>query len=152
MEIFITALLFHLIGKERGLTVYRKISKPLMLSIIILPVLIIAGMAVVFLQNYQYNTRERVHSFLDGRREGTAFVFDDVTIDIAPRGGDTGAWLNDPVLDEDENVLYKESVGTIYELVVINNTYETITDWKAIVYIPEEMCVINTWNGDYEYH
>ncbi len=134
------------------MAVQRKISKPLLVSVVILPILIIIGMTLLFLQNHRYNTRERVHSFSDGRREGTAFVFDDVTVDIVTRGGDTGAWMNDPVLDDDENVLYTESVGTIYELVVINNSSDTITDWKAVVYIPEEMCIVNSWNGDYEIH
>ncbi|MDE5966620.1 MAG: HD-GYP domain-containing protein [Lachnospiraceae bacterium] len=130
----------------------RKISKPLLISVVVLPILIIVGMTLLFIQNHQYNTRERVHSFADGRREGTAFVFDDITVDIVTRGGDSGSWMNNPVLDPQGNVLYKESVGTIYELVVINNSSDTITDWKAVVYIPEEMCVTNTWNGDYEYH
>ena len=130
----------------------RKISKPLLISIVILPILIIIGMTLLILQNHRYNTRERIHNFLDGKREGTAFVFDDVTVDIVTRGGDTGSWMNDPVLDAKGNVLYKKSVGTIYEMVVINNSSDTITDWKAVVYIPEDMCVANTWNGDYEYH
>lgn len=130
----------------------KKVSKPLLIINIVLPILLIIGMTVLFLQNHLYNTRERVHSFSDGQREGTAFVFDDVTVDIVTRGGDSGSWMNDPVLDDDGNVLYKPSVGTIYEMVVINNTTDTITDWKATVYIPEEMCVVNTWNGDYEYH
>lgn len=130
----------------------KKVSKPLVISNIILPILIIIGMTLLFLQNYLYNTSERVHSFSDGRREGTAFVFDDITVDIVTRGGDSGSWMNDPVLDDDGNVLYEKSVGTIYELVVINNSPDTVTDWKAMVYIPEDMCVVNTWNGDYEYH
>lgn len=134
------------------MTVHRKPGKAFMVIMIVMPILIITGMVLVFLKNYQYNSRERVYHFSDGRREGSAFVFDDVTIDIAPRGGDTSTWTNDPVLDKDGNVLYKESVGTIYELVVINNTYDTIADWKTIVYVPEEMCVVNTWNGDYEFH
>lgn len=130
----------------------KKVSRPLMLVNIILPIVIIIGMAALLLQNHVYNTRERVHSFSDGTREGTAFVFDDITVDIVTRGGDSGAWLNDPVLDDQGNVLYPQSVGTIYEMVVINNTTDTVTDWKAVVYIPEEMCVNNTWNGDFEYH
>ena len=134
------------------MAVQRKISKPLRVSIIILPILIIIGMTSLLLQNHQYNTRERVHSFMDGKREGTSFVFDDITVDIVTRGGDTGSWINGPITDDSNHVLYKESVGTIYEMVVINNSSDVITDWKAIVYIPEDMCVANTWNGDYEYH
>lgn len=130
----------------------KKINKPLLIINIILPILIIIGMAMLLLQNHLYNTRERVHSFSDGKREGTAFVFDDVTVDIVTRGGDSGSWISDPVLDDDGNVLYKSSVGTIYEIVVINNTTDTVSDWKVKVYIPEEMCVNNSWNGDYEFY
>ena len=130
----------------------KKVSRKLVVSIIILPILIIIGMTSLFLQNHLYNTRERVHSFSDGRREGTAFVFDDVTVDIVTRGGDSGSWLNGAILDDDGNVLYKETVGTIYEMIMINNSSDTVTDWKVMVQIPEEMCVNNTWNGDFEYH
>ena len=37
-------------------------------------------------------------------------------------------------------------------MVVINNSPDTITEWTAAVYIPEDMCVNNTWNGDFEFH
>lgn len=140
------------IRKGAETAVKKRVSRSLAVMNIILPIMIIAGMAVLFLQNHLYNTRERVHNFSDGRREGTAFVFDDVTVDIVTRGGDTGSWINGAVLDDDGNVLYHSTVGTIYELVVINNTTDTVTDWKTTVYIPEEMFVANTWNGDYEYH
>ena len=130
----------------------KKVNKPLLIINILLPILIIIGMALLFLQNHLYNTRERVHSFSDGKREGTSFIFDDVTVDIVTRGGDSGSWINGPIKDDYGNVLFKSSVGTIYEMVVTNNSTDTITDWKAMVYIPEEMCVNNTWNGDFEYH
>ncbi|MBD5540851.1 MAG: HD-GYP domain-containing protein [Lachnospiraceae bacterium] len=130
----------------------KQSMRPLVVVNILLPIIIIAGMSVLFLQNHLYNTRERVHSFSDGEREGTAFVFDDITVDIVTRGGDSGAWLNGPVEDAGGKVLFRSSVGTIYELVLINNSADTITDWKAVVYIPEYMCVANTWNGDFEYH
>lgn len=130
----------------------KKVSRPLVVSNIILPILIIIGMSILFLQNHLYNTRERVHSFSEGRQEGTAFVFDDVTVDIITRGGDSGSWLNGAILDDDGKVLYPETVGTIYELIMINNSSDTVTDWKVMVRIPEDMCVNNTWNGDFEYH
>lgn len=130
----------------------KQSMRPLVVVNILLPIIIIAGMSVLILQNHLYNTRERVHSFSDGEREGTAFVFDDITVDIVTRGGDSGSWLNDPVEGDDGEILYEASVGTIYEMVIINNCPDTITDWKAVVYIPEYMCVVNSWNGDFEYH
>lgn len=119
---------------------------------IVLPILIIVGAAVLFLQNYLYNTRERVRSFSAADKNGTAFVFDDITLDIVTRGGDSGSWLSEMLVDSDGNALYKHAVGTIYEMVIINNTFDTLTDWSATVYIPEKMYVNNTWNGDFEYH
>lgn len=119
---------------------------------IILPILIAAGAAVLFLQNYLYNSTERVHSFSDARRSGTAFVFDDITVDIVTRGGDSGSWTSTELTDSEGKVLYEQAVGTIYEMVVINNTPDTLLDWKATVYIPENMYANNTWNGDFEYH
>lgn len=126
--------------------------RPLVVVNILLPIIIIAGMSVLFLQNHLYNTRERVHSFSDGKREGNAFVFDDITVDITARSGDSGSWMNGPVEGPGGKILYHSSVGTIYDMAIINNSPDTITDWKALVYIPEYMCVSNTWNGDYEYH
>lgn len=119
---------------------------------IILPIIIAAGTAVLFLQNYFYNTSERTCSFSDARRDGTAFVFEDITVDIGTRGGDSGAWLGDELIDDEGNIVYEHAVGTIYELTVINNTSDTVSDWKAVIYIPEDMYVNNTWNGDVEYH
>lgn len=119
---------------------------------ILLPVLIVIGSAALFLQNYLYNSRERVCSFSDAKRDGTAFVFDDITVSIATKGGDAGSWTSDGFNDNDGNLIYVHSIGTIYEMAVTNNTTDTVLDWKAKVYIPEEMCVNNTWNGDFEYH
>lgn len=130
----------------------KKDSRLLTTITIILPIFIVIGMGVLFLQNHLYNTRERVHLFPDGRHEGTAYVFDDITVDFTTRGGDTGAWISPSVQDENGNVILEEPVGTIYEMLIVNNSSDTITDWVATVYIPEEMCVNNTWNGNFEYH
>ena len=130
----------------------KKDSRLLTTITIILPVFIVIGMGVLFLQNHLYNTRERVHLLSDGRHEGTAYVFDDITVDFTTRGGDSGAWISSDIRDDSGNVILKQSVGTIYEMLVINNSSDTITDWVVTVYIPEEMCVNNTWNGDFEYH
>lgn len=129
-----------------------KSSRTLKFLNIILPIVIAIGGVTLFLQNYLYNTRERVCSFSEAKRDGTAFVFDDITVDIVTRGGDSGSWESEDFEDKDGNPLFEQAVGTIYELIVINTSPDTLTDWKAVVYIPEDMCVNNTWNGDFEYH
>lgn len=131
-----------------------KIKSNMLLKIIniILPVIIAAGSAVLFLQNYLYNTSERICSLSDAERDGTAFVFEDITVDIVTRGGDSGAWTGEELTDNEGRIVYERSVGTIYELVIVNNTSDTLSDWEAVIYIPEYMFVNNTWNGDFEYH
>lgn len=131
-----------------------KIKSNMLLKIIniILPVIIAAGSAVLFLQNYLYNTSERICSLSDAERDGTAFVFEDITVDIVTRGGDSGAWTGEVLTDNEGRIVYERSVGTIYELVIVNNTSDTLSDWEAVIYIPEYMFVNNTWNGDFEYH
>lgn len=119
---------------------------------IVLPILIVVGTAVLFLQNHLYNSKERICSLDDAERDGTAFKFDEITVDIVTRGGDAGSWVSENVCDADGNLIYEKIVGTIYELVLINNTSDPITEWTATIYIPEFMYVNNTWNGDFEYH
>ncbi|MBD5384288.1 MAG: HD-GYP domain-containing protein [Ruminococcaceae bacterium] len=119
---------------------------------IILPVLIILGTAALLFQNYMYNTRERVCDLTDAERDGTLFNFNDLTIEIVTRGGDSGSWGFDGLFDNDGNLLIKHGVGTIYEMVVTNNTSDTVLDWKAMLRVPEEMYINNTWNGSFEFH
>ncbi len=130
----------------------RKNIVPLKVVNIVLPILIAAGTVTLFLQNHLYNTRERVCDLTDAKRDGTTFVFDDITVEMTTRGGDSGSWLSDGLIDENGDILYEQAVGTIYEMVVVNNSADTVLDWKALVYIPEDMYVNNTWNGDFEYH
>lgn len=129
-----------------------KSVKFLKIASIVLPIIIAAGAAALLLQNYLYNTRERICRFSDAERDGTAFVFEDITVDVTTRGGDSGSWLSELLTDIDGNLIYEHSVGTIYEMMVINNCSDTVLDWKAVVTIPEDMCVNNTWNGEFEYH
>lgn len=130
----------------------KKGGKLIKIVNIILPVLIILGTAALMLQNYLYNTLERVHDLADAERDGTLFNFDDLTIEIVTRGGDSGSWVFDGLLDDDGNFLIEPAVGTIYEMVVTNNTADTVLDWKAMLRVPEEMYVNNTWNGSFEFH
>lgn len=127
-------------------------NKALKIIGIIVLFLIIFGFITLFIYNHLYNSQERVKQLSDAKREGTSFIFNDVTIKIEPRGGDSGSWESSALIDYDDTIIFPDSVGTIYELVIINNTSDTITDWKAKIYIPEEMCVNNTWNGNFEYH
>lgn len=120
----------------------------------ILPLGILAGFMIVGFQNYIYNTKERVHTFSDSDREGTAFVFEDITVDLAPRGGDSGSWTIGAVNieGEDRKVLYHKAVGIIYDVAITNNSSDTIPYWQLTVDIPEKMFINNTWNGDVEFH
>lgn len=119
---------------------------------IILPFVIIAGAVALLLHNYLYNSKERMHNFSDAQRSGMDFVFEDITIKLAPRSGDTGSWTNNYLKDKDGNLIYITSIGTIYEMEIINNTSEVMSDWTFLMYIPEDMYVNNTWNGEFEYH
>lgn len=119
---------------------------------IVLPVLIVLGAAALLLQNYLYNTRERVCDFESAERDGTLFNFDDLTVEIVTRGGDSGSWTFDGLVGDDGSFLIDPAVGTIYELVVTNNTSDTVLDWKAMLRVPEDMYVNNTWNGNFEFH
>lgn len=119
-----------------------------------LPLVILAGFMIVGFQNYAYNSKERVHVFSEADRDSTSFVFDDVTVDIAPRGGDSGSWTSGAIVldEESRNYLYHRAVGIIYDITVTNNSSDTIPYWELSVYIPERMFINNTWNGDIELH
>ena len=119
---------------------------------IVLMLVILLGFGALFLYNHLYDSLERMIDLSDAERSGTTFVFKDLTVKIEPRGGDTGAWHVDPIFDTDGGVIFPEGVGTIYEMTVINTSSDTVTDWTAKIYIPEEMCVNNSWNGDFEFH
>lgn len=129
-----------------------KSSRILKILNIILPIVILLGGTAVFLQNYLYNTSERVRSFSEAERSGSAFVFDDVTVDIVTRGGDSGSWTSEEFVGKDGEPLFHDAIGTIYEMLVINNSPDTLTNWEATVFIPEDMSINNTWNGDFELH
>lgn len=127
-------------------------SRLLKIINIILPIIIAAGAAALFLQTYLYNTSERVYDLSEAVRDEASPVSGDIAVEITTRGGDSGSWKGDELYDNDGNIVYERAVGTIYELVIVNNTADTVSDWKAVVYIPEDMYVNNTWNGDFEYH
>lgn len=130
----------------------NKNKRGLMIFNIVLPILIVICTGLLFLQNYLYNTKDRVAVLDTAERDGTFFLFDDVTVEIVTRGGDAGSWVSENISDPDGKISYPTIVGTIYELVLINKSSNTITDWTATIHIPEFMYVNNTWNGDFEYH
>ena len=142
----------NFIGDKAMKTKYKNNSKIMEIIGFVAPIIIIAGFLAIGLQNYFYNNTERVHDFSAAQKEGTSFVFDDITVDIATRGGDTGSWVSDAIFTEDGTAIYDSAVGTIYEMTVINNTSDSIPKWQAVVYIPENMFINNTWNGDVEFH
>ncbi|MDE7131230.1 MAG: HD-GYP domain-containing protein [Lachnospiraceae bacterium] len=124
----------------------------LMIINIILPIVIVVGTIVLLLQNYLYNSRERVCDFSNATREGTSMIFDDVIVDLAPRVGDSGSWVSTNLCDNDGKLIYKTTVGTIYELELINNSANTLCDWSVMIRIPEEMCLNDAWDGEVELH
>lgn len=101
-------------------------------------------------QNESKNIKEVGLS--SGTFDGVKHSLSDFDVKIGPRGGDSGAWLKDPILDEEGNELHGPSVGIIYEIVINNTCDAVITDWTADVYIPEFMWINNGWNGKLEFH
>ncbi len=129
-----------------------KSGKLLKIINIVLPIVIVAGAVLLLLQNYLYNSRERVCDFSNAVREGTSMIFNDVTVNISARGGDSGSWMSGDITTDGGKLIYKSAVGTIYEMEIINNSAHNIRNWTATLRIPEEMCVNNTWNGEIEFH
>lgn len=89
--------------KRRGLLIFN----------IILPILIAACTGLLFLQNYLYNHKDRVAVLDTAERDGTKFLFDDITVEIVTRGGDSGSWNTDNVIDSHGRMLYKKIIGTL---------------------------------------
>lgn len=87
-----------------------------------------------------------------GTFNGEIYSLPDFDVKIGPRGGDAGAWLKDPILDDEDNVIHGPSVGIIYEIVITNTSEAVIADWTADIYMPEFMWLNNNWNGKLEFH
>lgn len=99
-----------------------------------------------------YNQKERVAVLSESVYDGSQFVFPEFTVQIKPRGGDTGSWYREYIYDEEGKVLYRPSVGTIYEITLTNTSTATITDWELGLEIPEFLWLNNAWNGTMEMH
>ena len=122
-------------------------------------IIVIVGMVVTFLgmlATYTWvqhqNKETRTVSLTDGRIEGDKIILSDFTVEIKPRGGDSGAWLKDPIYDEEGNELHGASVGTIYEVVITNTSDLLLVDWTLELVMPEYLWLNNVWNGSMEIH
>lgn len=129
-----------------------KQTKILKLLTIFLPIVVVLGMVTIFVQNYLYNTQLRTFELTGEALKDGVYDFGGASVEIVPRGGDSGSWIKDPVFDDDGNVLLGSYVGTIYEIVVTNKTADTMSDWEITLYMPEDLLVNNSWNGELEYH
>lgn len=132
----------------------KKLSKDVIALIITVIAYIItfAVIAVYYcsVKNESKNLKEV--SMSSAVLNGNKYSLPDFDVKIGPRGGDSGAWLKDPILDEGGNTLHGPSVGIIYEIVLNNTSDAVITDWTADVYMPEFMWLNNGWNGKLEFY
>lgn len=117
-----------------------------------IPVLLIILLAIFFIKNKAYNSTLRTGSITSDYFNGEVYDFGDLTVDLTVRSGDSGAWLKDPILDDDGNELHGASVGTIYEVVIVNKSKNVVSDWTIRIPINEMMWVNNNWNSKMEIH
>ena len=108
------------------------------------------GMAVTYIGVENFNNKDRRAELSNAVYDGGKYICEDFDVVIGPRGGDTGAWLKDPIYDEAGNELHGDMVGTIYEVMLTNTSKQMITDWTMELYIPENMWLNNAWNGKME--
>lgn len=110
------------------------------------------GIILTYFWVQGYNNREREIQITADAFDGERFVSSDIAVEIKPRGGDSGAWLKDPIYAEDGNELHGKSVGTIYEIIVTNLSDATLEDWTLELKMPEYLWLNNVWNGSMEIH
>lgn len=119
---------------------------------IVLPFAVALGMLFVLAQNYIYNNKLRSYDFSPEYLSGGVYEFPEVSVEITPRGGDSGSWIKGAVYDDDRNIISEQYVGTIYEMKVTNKTGSVMSDWEATIYMPEDLLLNNSWNGELEIH
>lgn len=132
----------------------KKLSRDI-IAIIVLTILYILNFGII--AAYYLTVKEDAKNLREANvssvtADGTLYSLSDFDVTIGPRGGDSGAWLKDPILDEEGNEIHGPSVGIIYEIVMKNTCDATITDWTAEIYMPEFMWLNNGWNGLIEFH
>lgn len=132
----------------------KKLSKDIaaIILISIAYVVTFAVIAVYYCSVKSESKNMKVTALSSGSFDGTTYSLSDFDVKIGPRGGDSGAWLKDPIRDENKNILHGPSVGIIYEIVITNTGDAVITDWTADIYMPEFMWLNNGWNGKLEFH
>ncbi len=113
------------------------INKILLVLTLIFSILII-GFIVHIFQINQFNEKERM---ITGTSAGM-----DVTADIHPRGLLTDSWEKN---DAFPNMIIN---AKIYEMTLINNSQDLLTQWKLRINIHEDCYINNAWNGTVEVH
>lgn len=108
------------------------------------------GMTATYVWVRQFNSKDRCVDLSKAIYDGEKYICEDFEVVIGPRGGDTGAWLKDPIYDEEGKELHENMVGTIYEVMLTNTSEQMITDWTMELSIPEHMWLNNAWNGKME--
>ncbi len=96
------------------------------------------------------NKETKFAKLSDAKLQDDKLVLKDLDIVITTRGGDSGAWLKDPIYDEAGNELHGASVGTIYEITITNTSNAILSDWKIELFMPEYLWLNNVWNGHME--
>ncbi|MBE6764348.1 MAG: HD-GYP domain-containing protein [Ruminococcaceae bacterium] len=134
-------------------SVMKKIRKESLITVIFGTALVVTLLLLVSYYMWIRYDNQKLHkvslsetTFSDG-----VYTLDDFTVKIAPRGGDSGAWNKDPILDETGSVLHNQMVGTIYELTLTNTSGARITDWTMELFIPEHLWLNNAWCGTLEF-
>lgn len=122
------------------------------LVVIMAMLVTIVGMVVCYLWVQHYNQETRQVTLSDSMQDGDTFAFSDFSLEIKPRGGDSGTWIKDPIYDDDGKELHGQSVGTIYEILITNTSDAVITDWTLELKMPEYLWLNNVWNGSMEIH
>lgn len=142
-------------NKEKTLqSNFGKNTKLHNLLLIIVPIVLSLLMAIYLTNIYNYNHTKR-SELLDPAHydsETKEYIFDDISVKIDVRGGDSGSWLKDPIYDDNGEMLHGASVGTIYEALIYNTSKDIVSDWKLTVPINELMWVNNNWNSKMEIH
>ncbi|MBE5946687.1 MAG: HD-GYP domain-containing protein [Lachnospiraceae bacterium] len=112
----------------------------------------LVSMVICFISVENYNKKDLKVNLSQMEQKGTQLVCSDFTLDITSRGGDSGAWIKDPIYDEEGNELHGQSVGTIYEVVISNTSNAILEDWTLELVMPEYLWLNNVWNGSMEIH
>lgn len=60
--------------------------------------------------------------------------------------------MKEPVFDDEGNEISGAYVGTIYEAVITNKSENVMSEWEMTLYMPEDLYINNSWNGELEFH